>query len=254
MATNNELIETALRAHCEAFKVHKEAVDDVLLHVKDFFVEQGEVKCLSGIDIATWFQEAKDGTGTLSRPHWFPGAADDIVPFTREGFNKTKQAEVVRRIGAEAATELARKAGLSGLGDTKPAEAATAQRSKNCFHADSWNVTSQGRLLAALQKAHGADEGYKRCAAIAASVNSRIGATAPSTKPTEGVGPASVVRPPAVDAANPFIGKVNLTAVSKLIRDRGMVEAEKLASAAGTSVAAALRPGPQKVGYLSSSE
>ena len=84
------------------------------------------------------YREAKEWLKDMqeAKPHWWPasqgggagggrgglGGARADNPWTKEGWNLTKQGQFVRQFGDAKALEAAKAAGLSGLGSTKPAE------------------------------------------------------------------------------------------------------------------------------------
>jgi hypothetical protein len=104
------------------------------------------------------------------------GIDADVLASARAG-NKTAYAKVYVQLGKDrAATDAL-------LGEKKPAaessdddatkkKIGTADHRNNPFSREGWNISAQGKLLRAV--------GVEKCAAIARSVGSKIGATQPS--------------------------------------------------------------------------
>jgi len=96
--------------------------------------------------------------------------------------NVTARGELLKQVGYAEATRLAQKYGLKTVHDTARGKPPVSQEKNNTrngadlannpWHRSNFNVTRQGVLLRAI--------GPEKCAAIAASVGSRIGATRPN--------------------------------------------------------------------------
>lgn len=97
--------------------------------------------------------------------------------------NVTARGALVKQLGMTEADKLAQQYGLHGVSDPRRGAAPSqddgtkkngdpARHKNNPFHKSNWNVSKQGALLKAV--------GPEKCAAIAAAVGSRIGATRPN--------------------------------------------------------------------------
>lgn len=134
----NGSIERTIREAAARLKLVPTAIDDAVmagLNVLDV-AEDGAIVTKDvqgvtpGIGAADWLKDMQD-----KRPHWWPqsqgggaqggkgGPANRAEnPWTKEGWNLTKQGQLVKTIGAAKAGEMAKAAGVS-LGATKPAAA-----------------------------------------------------------------------------------------------------------------------------------
>lgn len=133
-------IEGMLRDNAIAAKVLPTAIDDaVMVGLNQFETVDGKtvtkdgVGVTPGLDAKEWFKDMQE-----KRPHWWPpsqgggsrggGAplgrnADN--PWSREGWNLTKQGAYVRQHGEAKAAEAAKSVGAQ-MGQTKPPAAAAA--------------------------------------------------------------------------------------------------------------------------------
>jgi hypothetical protein len=97
--------------------------------------------------------------------------------------NLSARGALVKQVGMTEANKIAESYGLRSATDTRRGKAPAepegkkkngngAQHRNNPFHKSNWNISAQGKLLRAV--------GPEKCAGIAASVGSRIGATRPN--------------------------------------------------------------------------
>jgi hypothetical protein len=96
--------------------------------------------------------------------------------------SKAEEASSLATVAALIAAEPLKEPVLDHQMDDRTRRAAQAneiERGNNPW-GTAWNITAQGRLVAALIKAHGEAEGLKRANAIAAAAGSYVGATRPS--------------------------------------------------------------------------
>jgi hypothetical protein len=123
-------IRDAIRSAASKDKVVDTAIDDVvLLAEREFEIDETTGKVVlkdKGLDPSDWLADMKS-----KRPHWWPrgqggGASGSGSletgannPFSKEGWNLTKQGEVVKTKGEAYAQTLAQAAGTS-LGKGKP--------------------------------------------------------------------------------------------------------------------------------------
>lgn len=131
-------IDRSVRDSAVAEKVLSTALADVVRASRGLFeIEEGTNKPITkdgvgvtaGLSPKEWLAEMKD-----EAPHWWPvsvgsgargggGGPGSYVgadnPWSKEGWNVTKQGQLVRTLGADKATDIAAKAGAK-LGDTKP--------------------------------------------------------------------------------------------------------------------------------------
>lgn len=132
--------------------------------------------------------EALDSEASLAwlqtnKPHLLPPIYER--PLADRAFvdgNLSARGALVKQVGMTEANKIAESYGLRSAIDPRrgkaPAEPegkkknGNADHSKNPFHASAWNISKQGALLRAV--------GVEKCAGIAASVGSRIGATRPN--------------------------------------------------------------------------
>jgi hypothetical protein len=118
-----------------------------------------------------------------NKPHLLPPKFE--VSLADQAFigagNKTAAQNLVKQVGLAEATKIAESYGKRTPWDTRPGKAPRGPEKKNGkdadhknnpFHASNWNLTRQAALLRAV--------GAEKCAAIAASVGSKIGATRPN--------------------------------------------------------------------------
>lgn len=130
-------VDTAIRDAAAASKVIATAIDDAVLNGSRVFevAEDGRVLTRDniagvtpGLEPKEWFKDMQE-----KRPHWWPqsvgggsqgGRGGQISrsenPWSAEGWNLTKQGQMVTQHGVAKATEMAKAVG-SKLGDTKPA-------------------------------------------------------------------------------------------------------------------------------------
>lgn len=123
-----------------------------------------------------------------NKPHLLPPVFESSLAdraFIGAG-NKSAAAELVKQVGMKEATKIAEGYGKRTPWDTKPGKAPARadddstkkksgnghDRASNPFSKEGWSISKQGSLLRAV--------GVEKCAAIAASVGSRIGATRPN--------------------------------------------------------------------------
>ena len=133
-------IEGALRDAAIAAKVVPTAIDDAVFVSARLFelTEDGRVLTRDNVGVAPglepkdYYKDAQE-----RRPHWYPqsvgggsrgggpggGADRGANPWTKEGWNITKQGQTLRTVGKEKAAAMAAVAGVA-LGATKPAEKA----------------------------------------------------------------------------------------------------------------------------------
>ncbi len=129
-------LETALRKAAESAKVNVTAIEDIVIigermfevtNDGKIFTKDGLNSVQAGLSPEIWLSDMKN-----TRPHWFPtsqgggangsgganGGANN--PWTKEGWNMTKQGETIRTLGMEKASQMAKLAG-SEIGATSPA-------------------------------------------------------------------------------------------------------------------------------------
>lgn len=133
-------IHDAVRAELTKSKVIPEAAEDALMLADRVFeireddgaiVTRDQVGVTPGVDPAVWLQEMQE-----RRPHWWPasqgggatggaggtggigGGASN--PWSAEGWNMTKQGEIIRAKGSDYANQLAKAAGTT-VGGGRPA-------------------------------------------------------------------------------------------------------------------------------------
>ena len=118
-----------------------------------------------------------------NKPHLMPAKFErSLADRAFADNNMTARTELLRQVGKPEADRIAQQYGLRDVADsrrgTPPADVegkkkiGTASHKGNPFHASNWNVSAQGKLLRAV--------GAEKCAAIAAAVGSKIGATRPN--------------------------------------------------------------------------
>jgi hypothetical protein len=177
---------------------------DIPTGLDEFFKAQGSTeaqrqdaiaimasKCgmVSGVVILTATGEALDSDNSrkwieANKPHLLPPRFErSLADRAFADGNVTARGELLKQVGATEALRIAQSYGLKSVHDTARGKAPTAvpnggqkpngaDHKNNPFHASNWNVSKQGALLRAI--------GTEKCAAIAASVGSRIGATKPN--------------------------------------------------------------------------
>lgn len=133
-------VHDAIRKAAELEKLRPEAIEDALVLGERVFevAENGEVTTRDGVGVTPGLQ-AKDWLGEIrdKRPHWWPGStgggatgsgprsgvptgADN--PWSAEGWNLTKQGQVLRELGTAKAEAYAKAAGTAvGAGRPRPA-------------------------------------------------------------------------------------------------------------------------------------
>lgn len=132
-------IDGTIRDAAIAAKVVGTAIDDAVLVSSRVFeiAEDGRILTRDNVGItpgltpAEYFKDMQE-----KRPHWWPqsvgggssgagGRGTNRLdnPWTKEGWNVTRQGQVVKQVGAAKAAEMAKAAGVS-LGAVRPAEAA----------------------------------------------------------------------------------------------------------------------------------
>ncbi len=160
-----------------------QAADFAELHLDQFGLVKGMVIHLA-TNLPIDRPEVRDALAN-EFPHLVPQPIK--APLADAAFlenNLKARGEMVRTLGTVATLEIARKYGHADLGsrakgkrpanvDAPEKEApklgAAGEHANNPFSRQGWNISKQGALLRAV--------GAEKCAAIAASVNSRIGAT-----------------------------------------------------------------------------
>ena len=178
---------------------------DIETELNAFFTAQGSTEaqradaiavlasqCAVVGDVVT-FKETGEAVDSEASRKWLQENKPHLLPpkFERsladrafaDGSLKAR-GELVKQVGPIEANKIAETYGLKSASDTKrgfsPARAEDANKNSdpakhrnNPFHKSNWNVSKQGALLRAI--------GPEKCAAIAASVGARIGATHPNT-------------------------------------------------------------------------
>lgn len=136
----NDRIERAVRDTAVAEKVIAPAIGDAVLNARGIFeeTEDGRIVTKDGVAGVTPGLTAKEWLNDMKEkaPHWWPSSvgggsrgggplgqyqgADN--PWSKEGWNLTKQGQIVKQVGLAKANEIAARVN-SKVGATKPAAA-----------------------------------------------------------------------------------------------------------------------------------
>jgi hypothetical protein len=175
---------------------------DIPTGLDEFFKAQGSTeaqrqdaiailqdKCgmVAGVVILTATGETLDAENSKKwiaehKPHLLPPKFErSLADRAFADGNVTARGGLLKSVGYAEATKIAQSYGLKSVHDTARGKPPVmddgkkpngADHKNNPFHASNWNLTRQAALLRAV--------GAEKCAAIAASVGSKIGATRPN--------------------------------------------------------------------------
>jgi hypothetical protein len=157
-------------------------------------VLKNQCSMVSGVVILTATGDALDTDNSKKwifehKPHLLPPKFErSLADRAFIDGNMTARGELVKQLGKKEADKIAEQYGLrssldsargepplkerGGPADSGKSNGKGANHANNPFHKSNWNLSKQGALLRAI--------GPEKCAAIAASVGSRIGATRPN--------------------------------------------------------------------------